>query len=442
MLRSLVGSEMCIRDRGLESVDNIVGECMKNVPGWSDFDPSSITIKQLCEGLSNQAYAVSVSDAISPKTGQRVAQRVLFRVYGKQVSKLYDPKAELHIFDTLSKYRIAPELIGTGDGWRIEEWHYAVAVPCALMNNSSILCQVASNLGRMHKLHRRQDFPNDIPRDPVMELRLKKWGKGALEISESCTSDMVKGMGLERVVSEEVPWLTHWLLSHASSVSGQGLDVVFCHNDLQENNLLQTQYGLRMIDFEYSAFNYQACDIANYFCEFTMDYVSETSYPFYLVDKTAFPGLDDQRLFCAVYLSEYLETPIRISDSAYIQPLLQNVERFTMVSHLTWALWSIVRAEGDEALNSMPNFNEFNFSLYGKHRLDMYFRTKADLTAKEDATQQMTMTNDQEALRARVEALEQTAKGVTQPAAVLGISTIVCALALVGTYFGTRQLRK
>eukprot|EP00658_Telonema_sp_P-2_P006733 TRINITY_DN1253_c0_g1_i19.p1 TRINITY_DN1253_c0_g1~~TRINITY_DN1253_c0_g1_i19.p1 ORF type:complete len:195 (-),score=58.53 TRINITY_DN1253_c0_g1_i19:160-744(-) len=124
--------------KGLESVDNIVGECMKNVPGWSDFDPSSITIKQLCEGLSNQAYAVSVSDAISPKTGQRVAQRVLFRVYGKQVSKLYDPKAELHIFDTLSKYRIAPELIGTGDGWRIEEWHYAVAVPCALMNNSSI----------------------------------------------------------------------------------------------------------------------------------------------------------------------------------------------------------------------------------------------------------------------------------------------------------------
>ena len=29
-----------------------------------------------------------------------------------------------------------------------------------------------------------------------------------------------------------------------------GLDSVFSHNDLQENNLLQTQYGLWMIDFE------------------------------------------------------------------------------------------------------------------------------------------------------------------------------------------------
>lgn len=33
-------------------------------------------------------------------------------------------------------------------------------------------------------------------------------------------------------------------------VRGRGLDLVLSHCDVQENNILQTQYGLRFIDFE------------------------------------------------------------------------------------------------------------------------------------------------------------------------------------------------
>ena len=85
--------------------------------------------------------------------------------------------------------------------------------------------------------------------------------------------EVVKSMRLEEIYPNETNWLDNWLMSHNTGITGQGitanalrlvnadlglrcgvwvggLDLVFSHNDLQENNLLQTQYGLRMIDFE------------------------------------------------------------------------------------------------------------------------------------------------------------------------------------------------
>ena len=53
--------------------------------------------------------------------------------------------------------------------------------------------------------------------------------------------------------------------------------MVFSHWDTQENNVLQTLYGLRFIDFEYSGMDYQAFDIASYFVECMIDHLSYTS---------------------------------------------------------------------------------------------------------------------------------------------------------------------
>ena len=118
---------------------------------------------------------------------------------------------------------------------------------------------------------------------------------------------------------------------------------MFAHNDCQENNLLQTQYGIRLIDFEYSGFNYAAFDIANFFCEYMMDYC-HTRYPFYTVCWRDFPDENVQRMFVAVYLSEYLETPIFPTDAHIIDPMLESIKIMCQVSHILWGLWSVTRA--------------------------------------------------------------------------------------------------
>ncbi|OEH77904.1 choline ethanolamine [Cyclospora cayetanensis] len=56
-----------------------------------------------------------------------------------------------------------------------------------------------------------------------------------------------------------------------------GMHAVLSHNDFQENNILHTHgEGLRLIDFEYSGVNARAFDIANLFCEATLDYTLNT----------------------------------------------------------------------------------------------------------------------------------------------------------------------
>ena len=46
--------------------------------------------------------------------------------------------------------------------------------------------------------------------------------------------------------------------------------MVFCHNDVLLDNIIVTPDGdsVRLIDFEYGGFNYQAFDIGNHFNEF------------------------------------------------------------------------------------------------------------------------------------------------------------------------------
>lgn len=374
--------------------------CVERVPGWYSVDAAELRVSQLCEGLSNQIFKVSLP---SVGAGSPISQRsaalkgfntnnassqggsnsfsyttVLFRVHGKDSEALYDQKEELKIFKTLSKYQIGPQLIANGDGWRIEEWHYSVPIPVKALPNPSIFGQVASALGRFHRLHKRKDFPSDLSREPITLMRLEKWAQNAGKAAgPTGTVTGQKGVVDVDGMLKEAEWLKTYLIEQGNNRSnkfaGSGYDVVFSHNDCQENNLLQTPYGLRMIDFEYAGFNYQAYDIANFFCEFTMDY-TEKNYPFYATNLAAYPDRQSQELFASIYLSEYLENPILPTDSKYIAPLLQTVEIFALASHLLWALWSVIRAP------QSPTFDQFDFLDYANFRFNCYKRAKRALS--------------------------------------------------------------
>jgi choline kinase len=69
-----------------------------------------------------------------------------------------------------------------------------------------------------------------------------------------------------------------------------GWNIVFCHNDAQENNILKTSHGIRLIDFEYAEFSFQGVDIGNFFNEFTMDYTYD-KYPYYKVNNDSYPKI-------------------------------------------------------------------------------------------------------------------------------------------------------
>lgn len=364
--------------------------CISKVPGWSALKPSEIVVDQILVGLSNQLFKVHV--VANREDTSAVTPCVLFRIYGTEVATLIDPQVELNLFKTLSSYQIAPRMYGHDVQWRIEEWHFAVSLKCRYMRNPSILTQVASALARFHKLSSRSDFPRDLRNLPPSSLqRMQTWSSGceraaARAASHPETSRALDQLNLPEVVEEQA-WLRDYVIADDPHIRGSGLDIVFSHNDLQENNILQTQYGLRFIDFEYSWMDYQATDIANYFCECTIDYVAD-KYPFYTMSLSDYPTEWEQRLFCSIYLSEYLEARITLEDPA-VTRLLQRVKRFTLVSHYLWTIWSVVRAPAE------INFSDFDFLHYAQARWDSYKRAKFDLLMTEEMPRSRTVTPNQ-----------------------------------------------
>merc|ERR1711956_95894 len=138
--------------------------------------------------------------------------------------------------------------------------------------------------------------------------------------------------------------------------------------DCQENNVLQTPYGLRLIDFEHGGMEHQAFDIANYFVECTIDYLHD-EYPYYKLGLQNFPTETEQRFFCSVYLSEYLGVAVKPEDAA-VSVFLDRVQRFTLVSHLLWAFWSVIRAQ------QQPIDDGFDYLHWAQTRWLLYRQSK------------------------------------------------------------------
>jgi choline/ethanolamine kinase len=221
---------------------------------------------------------------------------------------------------------------------------------------------------------------------------------------------------------------TNWLRKVAEK---ENYPVVFCHNDLQEGNILFRQHGfvpqglaetldeelsnledlspmliscpktaiksnesvckhdaingnsrkrsfdngnaaepeLMIIDFEYCAYNYRAFDIANHFLEWTYDYTNN-QFPFFHHRPSAYPTSEQIDNFITIYLSS-----VGCDGAKKIVPtdeqkkqLLEEIALFTLASHLFWSTWAIVNIHQEI---------EFGYWEYAEIRLCEYFKAKA-----------------------------------------------------------------
>lgn len=155
--------------------------------------------------------------------------------------------------------------------------------------------------------------------------------------------------------------------------------VVFCHNDIQEGNILllsepENDDSLMLVDFEYSSYNYRGFDIGNHFCEWVYDYTHE-EWPFYKARPTDYPTRGQQLHFIRHYLAEVQKGQIRSEEEQkkLEEDLLIEVNRYALASHFFWGLWSILQA-------SMSTI-EFGYLEYAQSRFQFYFQQKEQLTS-------------------------------------------------------------
>ncbi|EJD73747.1 hypothetical protein LOAG_18849, partial [Loa loa] len=177
-----------------------------------------------------------------------------------------------------------------------------------------------------------------------------------------------------------------------------GSPIVFCHNDLQEGNiLLHNQYSINEngdfdinenedpispIDFEYASYNYRGFEFGNYICEHTLDYGNDKP-PFYWVKQDRIPSDEQLHFLFNTYLDEidrqkkngnhfYPVNGLSMNRAAEIQKLSIEAQRFPAVSHLFWSIWSFFLAD-----ESLPI--SFDYISYGLDRIALYYEYKPRL---------------------------------------------------------------
>ncbi|XP_050358556.1 choline/ethanolamine kinase isoform X4 [Nymphalis io] len=347
-----------------EEMREVAGRICRNYlhGAWKSVDPTDLDFRRISGGLSNFLYYVALPPDTSklggyarensPETEEsRLSKKpilsshsfsmdepkkVLLRIYGQvHGERAMDAiVTESVIFTLLSERRLGPKLHGVFSGGRIEEYIPARSLLTKELSEPALSMKIAEKMAAIHSM--------DVPLSKEPNWLWKTMGKWMKTVKEERLAQNATGKNDEEQsiikqlksvdYDKEVEWLKKFLASVESPV-------VFCHNDMQEGNILiledeiqstsddeaytydeakknqyvLTQYDdtntsdsihshisdsgepkLVLIDFEYCAYNYRGFDIANHFQEWSYDYTNP-EHPFYYENQENSPTLEQKR---------------------------------------------------------------------------------------------------------------------------------------------------
>ncbi|XP_071441100.1 choline/ethanolamine kinase-like isoform X2 [Hetaerina americana] len=296
---------------------------------WRNITSQDMVLKRISGGLSNWLFYCALPVTHPPRQGEPA--RVLLRLYGQihggnnvgggggggpgaanvpmpTHSPLEGILTESVIFTLLSERRLGPRLHGVFPGGRLEEYIPAQPLKTVQMSDPKLIPLIAEKMALIHSMN----VP--ISKEP-------RWLWDTLQRWMTTVQEMKSDYELENISSDEKSVLiknvlrpnfsdeVEWLRKQVTKVSSP---VVFCHNDMQEGNILlkeeetpemrptnqlsspsRRHSNMVIIDFEYCSYNYRGFDIANHFCEWTYDYTLD-SHPNFSSCPKAFPTREQQ----------------------------------------------------------------------------------------------------------------------------------------------------
>uniref|UniRef100_A0A2L2Y177 Choline kinase alpha n=1 Tax=Parasteatoda tepidariorum TaxID=114398 RepID=A0A2L2Y177_PARTP len=336
---------------------------------WKSISSSDMVFRSISGGMSNFLYYCSLPETHTPLVGE--PQQVLMRMYGQIHEGIEAKVTESVIFMMLSERKLGPKLYGIFPGGRLEEYIPARAMTCDELKSPEMSATIARKLAKVHTLN----VP--INKEPTWLFdKMKNWIQFVKhEIRLDDLNEEQKNCAMKLLAvdwEKEFNWLKPVLMRAKSPV-------LFCHNDLQEGNILVPETNsanedkIVFIDFEYCSYNFRAFDIANHFCEWICDY-SSLEYPHFTVKSEEYPTISQQLNFIRSYLKNFESScaDTEISDEVNNEEhVLHEVSIFVLASHFLWTLWAMVNAQNSQI--------QFGYWEYGKARWDAYVEYKQRL---------------------------------------------------------------
>lgn len=343
--------------------DRAINWCRDFLSGsWKTIEDADFQISIVSGGLSNLLYLCSLPDHMQCVEDE--PRQVLLRVYGAILQGVDSLVLESVMFAILAERALGPKLYGIFPQGRLEQYLPNTHMRTSQLSDPAISAEIATKLACFHNM--------------VMPFNKKpKWLFGTIDkyMEQVMNISFVREAHVKKYNKLMKLDLPTELRSLRALLAATPSPVVFCHNDVQEGNILMLEDGkhssaekLMLIDFEYSSYNYRGFDFGNHFCEWMYDY-TYNEWPFYKATPENYPTREQQLLFIRSYLAEqHKDTNVAVDQTQIEEDLIIEANRYALASHFLWGLWSIIQAKISKI--------EFGYMDYAQCRFDAYFKQK------------------------------------------------------------------
>ncbi|KAH7715251.1 choline/ethanolamine kinase [Aphelenchoides avenae] len=351
---------------------------------WKNASTKDFALERISGGMSNLLFLCALCGPSDSTKNAKVPRKVVLRVYCNP-----DMESQLLpqtlIFALLAERQLGPKLYGAFDDGRLEEYLPSRPLACAEIGIPKISDKIARLLARVHQI----DVPVSKDPDYVWEAS-SRWLRQLSKLVDKNTRfklpEKFHKWSPEYVTCkdlvEELQYLRTTFTANCNS------PVAFCHNDLQEGNVLlvddsaqnseeaccddgqngsESDCRMVIIDYEYASYNYRGFDFANHFDEYTLNYAVDTP-PYFEVLPDRMPSEERMEEFMVSYLKE--RNPDFDSDAlrTKAKAMVKETLPFIPISHFFWAIWAFLQAETSSVV--------FGYREYGQDRLGIYYEKK------------------------------------------------------------------
>ena len=303
--------------------------CKELVPEFADIPEEKFTFQTFSGGLTNILICV-----VAP-TGMKV----LLRTYGPYTEYLVDRRQESTVMNTYGQKVYGGFLNGI-----VYTFTPGRTLDYEEFRKPEITKLMLDAIVSVHKL------TPPLKKKPVLFNEMRAWLHNLpTKYTDPAKQKKFVGITYEKL-SAEIDYVEKKLTALNSPV-------ICCHNDLYLKNFIydEENNSVKLIDFEYSSWNYQAFDLANHIGEWCGVYM----------DWSKYPSRDEQDFFLRTYLEKY--NGCKPTDEE-VDLLYDVVNKFQLATNLLWSIWGFV----DASLSKI----DWDYLDYAFMRLERYYKLK------------------------------------------------------------------
>ncbi|CAF0907456.1 unnamed protein product [Brachionus calyciflorus] len=353
--------------------DSVLKIALDIKPEWRKYSEDNFILKFLNGGVTNRLVSCYLKE-----NGLDTPQTILFRIYGKNTEHFISREEEIETMKIMKKVNLGPEYYTKFKNGISYEYLPGKIVDFEMVNDLEIYPKIAKAFASLHLINFK-GFIRHSDLEPGQKTFIFPKIREILNLVHDdykahmshMTDDLLAKIPNKKQLLDEVNFLENYfknLTEENESI------IVFSHNDLLLANIIfnEQENNVKFIDYEYAGINYQAYDIANHFNEY-----AGVENP----DYSKFPQREYQLKWLRIYLDEFYSKVNKfytrqsdetvLVDDKFLNQFCDEVNKFTLVSHLMWAIWSLVQAQSSDL--------EFNFVEYSHIRFNEYFKGRTNL---------------------------------------------------------------